>query len=285
MTVGELTHKSILALQAAHIPDAGLEISFLLGHLLKRNRAQLLLAAAEEVPADIQQIFEACLQRRLKHEPLSYIIGEQEFWSLPFLVSPAVLIPRPETEFLLETTLKVLGEAGDSPSRILDLGAGSGVISVVLAREIPRARVFGVDLSFAALQVARNNAIRHKVADRVHLLNSDWLQAVNLRSRFDLAVSNPPYVDPATFPDLEPEVVFHEPHLALHGGEKGLAVIAGIGDHLHSVLRQGAWFFMEIGADQGEAALDLFAAGGQYGNLAVHDDYAGRARVLQARKI
>jgi release factor glutamine methyltransferase len=285
MTVGELIHKSVSVLQAADIPDADLETSFLLGHLLKMNRAQLLLATEEEVPGDIQQIFEESLQRRKKHEPLSYIIGEQEFWSLSFLVTPAVLIPRPETEFLLETTLKVLRRAGDSPSRILDLGVGSGVISVVLAREIPGAQVYGVDLSFPALKVARNNVMRHKVAGRVHLLNSDWLQALRISSRFDLVVSNPPYVDPASFPDLQPEVVSHEPHLALHGGEKGLAVIAGICDQLYPVLRPGAWFFMEIGADQGGAALDIFAASGQYANLAVYDDYAGHPRVLQARKI
>lgn len=285
MTIGELIRKSVRALQEADIPDADLEATFLLGHLLQLKRAQLLLAADEEVPADIQLIFEECLQRRRKHEPLSYIIGEQEFWSLPFLVSPAVLIPRPETEFLLETTLKVLRRAGESPARILDLGVGSGVISVVLAREIPGAQVFGVDLSFPALEVARKNLVRHHLADRVHLLNSDWLQAVSSNSRFDLVVSNPPYVDPASFPELQPEVVSHEPHMALHGGEKGLAVIAGICDHLGPVLRPGAWFFMEIGADQGRAALDIFAAGGEYADLAVYDDYAGHPRVLQARKI
>lgn len=285
MSIRDTYQSAVRSLQAAGIPDADLEVAFLLGRLLKMNRAQLLLAADAEVPADILQIFEEWLKRRQHHEPHAYITGEQEFWSLPFQVSPAVLIPRPETEFLLEKTLSIVGRSGPLPRRILDLGAGSGVISVVLAREFPGAEVFGVDLSFAALEIARANVRRHHVADRVHLINADWLQGLRPTESFDLVVSNPPYIDPATFPDLQPEVVGHEPHLALQGGDSGLAAISTILEGLHLVLRQGAWFFMEIGADQGDMVLDIFTARAKYENLTVYKDYAGLPRVLQARKI
>ncbi len=285
MNIRDIYQSAVRSLQAAGIPDADLEVAFLLGRLLKMNRAQLLLAADDALPVDILQIFEDWLERRRRHEPHAYITGEQEFWSLPFLVNPAVLIPRQETELLIEKTLGIIRRSGPPPLKILDLGVGSGIISVVLAREIPGAQVFGVDLSFAALEIARANVSRHGVGDRVHLINADWLQCLRLKENFDLVVSNPPYIDPASFPALQPEVVAHEPHLALQGGDQGLSAIRKIVGDLHQTLRRGAWFFMEIGADQEDMVLDIFTASAKYENLTVYKDYAGLPRVLQARKI
>lgn len=285
MNIRDIYQSAVRSLQAAGISDADLEVAFLLGRLLKMNRAQLLLAADEAIPADIRHIFEDWLERRRCHEPHAYITGEQEFWSLPFLVGPSVLIPRQETELLIEKALEVTRRSGVRPRMILDLGVGSGIISVVLAREIPGAQVFGVDLSLAALEIAQANARRHQVADRVLLVNADWLQGLRLVENFDLVVANPPYIDPATFPELQPEVAAHEPHLALFAGDSGLAAIKKIVGDLHRILSPGAWFFMEIGADQEDMVLDIFTARAKYENLTVYKDYAGLPRVLQAQKI
>ena len=292
MRVGELHQELIARLRRAMIPDPDLEAAILIGHVLDMSRTRLLLAADSVVqPADRARI-EQLLARRLGREPLAYVLGEWEFWSLSFRVTPAVLIPRPETELLVEQVLVEYRDQPEFSGPILDLGTGSGILAVVLAREFPRAMVYGVDRSPAALAVAVHNAQQHRVGDRVGYIASSWAGGLAPESRFELIVANPPYVqrrllDPGMADQddgLQREVVGHEPHLALDGGAKGMDCIERIAGQLPGLLRPGGWFFMEIGADQEEAVTACFRTLAGFEFPGVVRDYAGLPRVFRARR-
>jgi release factor glutamine methyltransferase len=272
-------------LRQAGIEDAELEASLLVGHLLHLSRARVFLDEAE-VADEMRQTFEQALARRLNREPLAYILGEQEFWSLPFCVNRDVLIPRPETELLLETALQTMRAEGRDPAsvRALDMGTGSGVIAVVLALELPGAMVATLDISPAAQFVARKNAQRHGVGSQISFVVSDWLAAIRPQPFFDLVVTNPPYVAREALAGLQPEVSRFEPRLALDGGPGGGEVIRRFAGDLACVLRPAGHFFMEIGADQADFVRDLFSSFTEFTGLAVYADYAGLPRILHARR-
>ena len=285
MKVCELYQSAVQRLASVGISNSDLEASFLLGFLLNCSRTNLFLDRDKQVSSSLVEKFESLLKRRLAREPLAYLLGEQEFWSLPFHVSPDVLIPRPETEQLLETVLTTVRDPQNSvPHKILELGSGSGVIPIILALELPTTMVYSLDQSFAALTIAIANTRRHHVTDRVRFINSDWFGGVVSKPCFDLVVTNPPYVAGKLKDTLQPEVRQHEPEQALFGGEEGTrdidTIISGLGD----VLKTGGWFFMEIGLDQGEYCLDRLRQEGGYDSLAVHNDYAGLPRIVQARR-
>ena len=295
MQVKDLFRQAVQRLKDAGIPGAELEATLLLAHQMEVDKVTVYLSDQDTLSSTKLELFEDLLNRRLKREPLAYILGSKEFWSLEFNVTKDVLIPRPETEFLVETVLQVFKYEASSPNSsftILDLGTGSGVIAIVLAREIQSAGVLAIDYSEAALQVAVKNAAKHGVSDRVHFLNSDWFAAIKSGEKFDLVVSNPPYVAREILdkpcgnsPDaLEPEVVGHEPRMALDGGLQGLQSIIQISDKLLSFLKPGGWFFMEIGADQAAEVVNHFNGIAEFGCIKVYEDYAGLPRVFQARK-
>lgn len=288
MQTSELVRRGITELTAAGVADCHTDIYLLLGRCLGKSRTQLLLAAREEVPAAAELEFEAMLCRRKRREPLAYILGEQEFWSRAFHVSPAVLIPRPETEFLLELVFSA-GRRGELPLNgpVLDVCCGSGVIAIIVALELRR-QVIGIDLSSAALEVSRKNCLRHDVEGLVSLMRSDLLSAILPERRVALVLSNPPYVSSrAIRSELEPEVGKHEPLLALDGGEDGLDLISRLRDDLPRVLAPGGQVFMEIGHDQGPAVAEMFTAHrsglSDFQTIHILKDYAGRDRVLHAR--
>lgn len=286
MKVSELYQSAVRRLVEAGINDAELEASFLLCHLLGCGRAQLFLDRERALSPALVAQCESLLARRLAREPLAYLLGEQEFWSLPFHVTPDVLIPRPETEQLLETVLATVRDPRNCPPRmILEMGSGSGVIPIVLALELPAAMVYSLDRSRGALAVASRNARRHGVAERIGFINSDWYGGLAAESSFDLVVTNPPYVAGSIRATLQPEVRLHEPELALFGGQDGTRDIDIIVGGLGRVLKAGGWFFMEIGADQGDYCLRRLREAGGFGSLAVHRDYAGLPRIVQARRL
>lgn len=280
----DLYQSGVSRLRQADIEDAEIEASLLLGHLLNLSRARVFLHD-EQLPDSVMQDFEQHLSRRLTREPLAYILGEQEFWSLPFYVNNDVLIPRPETELLLEIVLQVLkGGEQELSGRVLDMGTGSGVIPIVLALELPRAFVCSLDISYAAQAVARKNAARHNVLDRVSFISSDWLAGIRRRPLFDLVVTNPPYVARESLAGLQPEVSLFEPRLALDGGHGGGEVIARFAGGVAAVLKPGGRFFMEIGADQSLFVMDLFSSFSAFDELTVYEDYAGLPRIFHARR-
>lgn len=222
--------------------------------------------------------FDAFIARRVKREPVAYILGRREFWSLELEVTPAVLIPRPDTETLVETALMELKHR--PPARILDLGTGSGAILIALLKEWPRATGIGLDQSPAALAVARRNALRHGVADRAELRHGDWVQGIT--ERFDLVISNPPYIADEEFTELDPDVRDHEPAEALRAGANGLADIARIAARVPAVLMPQAPAIVEIGYKQARSASDLFTKSGLE-IVKIAKDLAGRDRALVAR--
>jgi len=261
------------------LADSGLpllEARMLLERVLGKTRAWV-IAHADEVPgAEAVQAFAAMAGRRRQGEPIAYILGEREFHGLDFVVTRAVLIPRPETELLVELALARMPANADL--RVLDLGTGSGAIAVALAKQRPQARLTAVDVDYAALAVARVNAKRHRVS--VRFFCGDWFGALSGET-FDLIVSNPPYVASAD-PHLAMGDVRFEPQRALVGGADGLdcirAIVAKAGAHLNP----GAWLLFEHGYDQAAAGRALLEAGG-YTEVQSWPDLAGIARVSGGR--
>jgi release factor glutamine methyltransferase len=254
------------------------EAVLLLGRVLGLNEAQVLARDRDEVDPAAAARFREILERRLTGEPVAYLFGEREFYGRPFQVDRRVLIPRPETEHVVEEAL-----AEKLPLRpwILDVGTGSGILAVTLALEIPGARVVATDLSAGALAVAAGNARRLGAADRVLLVRTDLTAGLDL-SRFDLVVSNPPYIDPADVRLLSPEVCNFEPHLALFAPGSGDSVLARL-FAAGAGLRSGVRLLVEIGDGQtgiarahAEASALLFER--------ARDDYSGIPRVLTLRR-
>ncbi len=256
----------------------------LLAHVLKTERIQLYLRYDQPLqPRELAE-YRDVVRRRGAHEPLQYITGRQEFYSLELEVTPAVLIPRPETEILVETALALLKEQGLSSPWVLDLGTGSGAIAVALGHENPQLRILAIDVSVAALAVARRNAKRHSLADRIHLVAMDLCQALSANlAVFDLIVSNPPYIPTNDIPGLAPEISSFEPRNALDGGSHGLAVIRRIMDQAHRVLRPSGSLLLEIGQGQAQLLRDQTAAHPAYQSMEFIDDFSGIPRVLHLR--
>jgi release factor glutamine methyltransferase len=253
-----------------------LEGRMLLERVLETTHAWLIAHANEAPGAAATQAFVALAERRRQGEPMAYILGEREFYGLDFKVAPAVLIPRPETELLVELALARIPE--QARARVLDLGTGSGAIAIALAKARPQARVTAVDVDYAALTLARANAKHH--AASVRFFCGDWFGALSGES-FDLIVSNPPYVADAD-PHLGLGDVRFEPRRALAGGADGLdcirAIVSQAGVHLHP----GAWLLLEHGYDQAAACRALLEAGG-YRDVQSWPDLAGIARVSGGR--
>jgi len=283
--VGFLLQHGISELQQAGIEEAQTDATQLLCSCLSLSRTSLYLAAQEDVSVDSTRSYLALLERRKSREPLAYIIGEREFWSLPFRVTPAVLIPRPETEFLLETVFAKRNQK-ISDLKILDMCCGSGVIAVVLALELNQ-RVTAVDLSLEAIEVARENSRKHKVDERISFFQADLFSSFIDGTTFSLIVSNPPYVRYSDIVSvLEPEVSDHEPLIALNGGKTGLEFIKRMKEGLADILDYGGDFFMEIGENQGQVIQSMFIEHGDdlYDLVDLYTDYSDRDRVIHIRK-
>jgi len=272
--------------QAGIKEGVDVDVQLLLCATLNVSRTELLLKRGDSLSFLDFEIFSKLLKRRINREPVAYILGKQEFWSLDFFVSPAVLIPRPETEFLLE---QVISHASflTEDDQILDLCTGSGAIAVVLAKELKR-NVVAVDISTEAIEIAEKNSCYNGVEDLLSFIQGDLFSGLPKEQQFGLIVSNPPYIP--TFEvknQLEPEVYCYEPNTALDGGEDGLDLIKRIRDELPGYLRIGGMFFMEFGADQGEQVKQLFSSigadGSYFTDVTILKDYAGRDRVLRTR--
>ena len=254
------------------------DAELLLLRLIDRDRAFLLTHPDLLLTTDQTAQYESWLRRRALHEPIQYILGEQEFFGLTFAVTPDVLIPRPETEHLVEALLARVPH--DRPLRIADVGTGSGAIAVALSYALPEAQVTGLDISEAALAIAKRNAETHHVAGRMRFLTSDVLSAV-ASERFDAIVSNPPYVAEADRASLEPQVRDYEPSGALFAGTSGLDVYERLIPEAHATLEPGGWLLMEIGQGQRDALTQLLSG---WNNVGFIDDLQGIPRVACARR-
>jgi release factor glutamine methyltransferase len=302
------------ALLEASTSIARRDAETLLAHILYRDRAWLLAHAdddADELSDADHTLLRALTTRRAAHEPLQYLTGTQEFFGLALHVTPAVLIPRPETEHLVEAVLAWARTQSESnppdaassrPLQIADVGTGSGAIALALAANLPHADITAIDLSPAALAVARHNADRLGLASRIHFLEADLLQpftgnthdsaSLDVRAPqrtcslgWDAVVSNPPYVAQADAPTLAPEVRGHEPHLALFAGHDGLAVYRHLIPQAFNALRPGGLLALEIGFGQRDPLAHLLAHPDHpWHNVRFIDDYASIPRVVLATR-
>lgn len=253
-SIREVWRAASEVLEQNGVPDARREAGALLTHVTGKDRTFLISHAEDVVGESNLRRFLEVIQRRAGGEPAQYIIGSQDFYGRAFRVTPAVLIPRPETELLVEAALKVMNEN----AKICDVGTGSGCIAITVLCERTDARAVAVDVSEAALEVARENAREQSVEPRIVFRVSDCFTALDPETdQFDLIVSNPPYVSAKALPGLQREVKDHEPLVALSPGEDGLVVIRRLLNESRSFLRESGYLFMEIGFDQGEAVQQL----------------------------
>lgn len=260
-----------------------LEAQILLAHVLKCPRIELVARSAEEISDTQRGQFRELIKRRVDGWPVAYLTGEKEFYLLKFDVTPAVLIPRPETETLVLEALRLL-KPQTAPT-VLELGTGSGCIAVSVAHQKKDARVTATDISPDALDIARGNAKKHGVASRINFVQGDLFDPVPGAIAFDLIVSNPPYVTPGEFSTLAPEVRDHEPRLALDGGPDGLAFYRRIANGVETRLKPGGSVLVEIGESQDEAVRGLFAERPELEVANTLKDAAGHTRVVCARRI
>jgi release factor glutamine methyltransferase len=260
-------------------PD--LDARLLVGHALGLDHAALVAQSARRLTPLEAAALDAAVARRLAHEPVARILGTREFWSLPLRVTPDVLVPRPETETVVEAILAVA--ARDRPLRIADLGVGSGAILLALLSELPMAFGIGTDRDPRALAVARDNARRLGLAGRAGLVTCDFGAA--LAGVCDVVVSNPPYIPTPDIATLAPDVRDHDPRAALDGGPDGLSSYRMIAADAGRLLAPGGWLAVEVGLGQSEAVCGLFAARGLAIDGPPRPDLAGVLRVVTARKV
>jgi release factor glutamine methyltransferase len=306
--------ESIALLEREHVPSAALAAELLLMNTLECDRSWLYAHPEVELDADKREQYFSLVARRASGVPTQYLTGHQEFWGLEFEVTPAVLIPRPETEHVIEVALERLGVGLDVNSphrkeafRIADIGTGSGCIAIALAHELPRAQITATDISAAALEVASRNAARHGVTSRIDFVEcnladfllhgspfatsqgkritdhpSPPLRASGLRS-FDLIASNPPYIGRREAATLPREVREHEPDVALFGGETGTEIYAPLIAQAAALLKPGGTIVLELGHNSAEHVTRLLAAP-EWTNVATSSDLAGIPRVAFAQR-
>jgi len=268
-----------------HIEQPRAAAEILLAHTLGVGRVDLYIQYDRPVEPRELAVFKGLIQRRLQREPVAYIVGEKGFWSLDLKVTPDVLIPRPETEILVEAALSIIPPAASSkPFEVLDLGTGSGAIVLALARERLGHRFCAVDNSQRALAVAQENTRRYGLEAAVTFLLGNWFDAVGDRQRhFDLIVSNPPYISRPDLERLPLEVSRYEPREALDGGPDGLDAIRLIIERAAAHMSPGGWLIFEIGYDQWASVEALMAASTSYADVTVIKDHSGFDRVVRAR--
>jgi release factor glutamine methyltransferase len=283
----ESLNSAIQRLTAAHVPSPRMNAELLLMFTLDCNRAYLYGHPERKLTNEEQARYERALAQRSKGVPAQYITGHQEFWGLDLIVSPAVLIPRPETEHVIETVLARVERArvgrtllSDKSLNSADVGTGSGCIALALAKELPQAEIHATDISPAALEIARANAARHQLQNRIHFHETDLLEGTE-KNTFDFVVSNPPYVGESEEDEVQLEVRKFEPRNAVFAGPTGLEVIERLIPQAREVLKPGGCLVMEISgtiADRVQALLS------DWKDVQITNDLQGIARVASARK-
>lgn len=307
--------EAIARLEREHVPFAALAAELLLMHTLRQDRAWLYAHPEHELDATAREKYFALVARRASGVPTQHLTGHQEFWGLDFDVTPDVLIPRPETEHVIEVSLERLGvsaanvdAAADSPRRhaefrIADVGTGSGCIAIALAHELPAAHIVATDISPAALEIARRNAARHNVAKRINFIECNLLEALLRESQimnhpsshnaglrasqsrsFDLIASNPPYIARSEAATLAREVREHEPESALYGGETGTELYAPLVAQAAKLLKPGGILVLELGHNSASHISRLLDTP-EWTDVALTKDLAGIARVASARRL
>lgn len=282
-TIAETLNRAKVRLREASVPNDVLDAQTLLAHALGCDRTYLIINYREELAAEPAAKFGELIERRSAGEPLQYITGHQEFFGLDFEVTPDVLIPRPETEIIVEETIRLAHDLEIESPVIIDVGTGSGCIAVALARELPQSRVIAIDVSIAALMVASQNAKRHDLSDRISFLAADLLSALAQTPIADFLVSNPPYVAQAEMTGLQREVRDWEPALALTDFDDGLSFYRRLMNDAVSRVKSGGYLLCEMGFSQSVEVMAMIDR--QYWiEQRLLDDLQGIPRTLLLRR-
>lgn len=282
MTISEILRWAEGYLTQRKVPSPYVDAEYILAHVLGCQRKDLLIHPDRVLKDDEVAQFNACMERRGRREPLQYITGEVEFRGLLFKVNNNVLIPRPETELLVDEVVKSVSRKG---ATVLDLCTGSGCIAVCIAKELMDSRVYAADISEGALAVAKENATRHGAGEEITFHSGDLFGAVSsmdLKGKFDIIVSNPPYVSEDEMKDLQPEIKDYEPASALYGGKDGLDFYRRIIHESPDYLATGGYVIMEIGYGQAGRIKKLIASEKKFLNIEITKDMAGIERVIRA---
>jgi release factor glutamine methyltransferase len=279
----ETLHSAVERLAKTRVPSPRMNAELLLMFTLDCDRAYLYAHPERELTHEESRRYDDALAHRAEGIPAQYIIGHQEFWGMDFVVSPAVLIPRPETEHVIETVLAACVERAPSPAtllRFVDVGTGSGCIALALAKELPQAEIHATEISSEALDIARVNAARHQLEGRIQFQQTDLLQGFTGDS-FDVVVSNPPYVGESEEDQVQLEVRKFEPRWAVFAGHTGLEVIERLIPQAHEALKPGGWLVMEISGTIVNGVKDLLR---NWADVRITNDLQGIPRVAAARR-
>jgi len=285
MTVLEALNWATDYLREHRIEHPRLNAELLLAHSMGLSKEQLYIRLHDLMEKEKEERWEAFVRRRASGEPLQYILGRQEFWSIDLKVDPRVLIPRPETEHLVEEALAILTKISSQkiPS-VLELGTGSGAIAIALTKELPGLYMTATDLSIEALEVARENAKRAGVSHPIGFVRGDLLSPFRQGEVFDLILSNPPYLSEAEIESLSREIREYEPMMALLGGRDGLEFYKRVIPQIPSYLKKGGWLLLEVGHTQARRVFELIEQVSSFGELGTVRDLAGIERVVKAKR-
>lgn len=292
MNVADIVHNTDEQLTAAGIDNPALDARILVAHALGLDRAQLVGQADRILTEKEQTEIATLVGRRAKREPVSRILGLREFWSLPFGVNEATLVPRPESETVVEAALKGIRHSGfgiqgknprmlDAECRILDLGTGTGCLLLAILHELPRATGLGIDIAPRAVEQAKENAERLGLTARAEFRMGDWVEGID--EQFDFIISNPPYITGDEISTLMPEVRDHDPWLALDGGKDGLEIYRRLIPQLPRLLKPKGFAVFEVGETQAATVRDIFV-GAEFKNIAAHSDINGIERCITATR-
>ena len=285
-TIGRLLNWTTKYLGDQGADSPRLDAEVLLAEARGCKRIELYTSFDEVAAESVRTTFRDLVRRRAEGMPVAYLVGQREFYSMNFRVTPDVLIPRPETELLVIRLLDLAKATSPDGAglEIADIGTGSGIIAICAAKHLRQARLTAVDISPAALQVAQTNAAEHGVSERIAFVEGDLFAAVSADARFDIVASNPPYVTADEMDQLEPTVRDYEPRTALQAGPSGTAVIERLIPEAAGRLKAGGWLLMEIGHQQGQAVEALLQADGRFDEISLTKDLAGQIRLAQARR-
>jgi release factor glutamine methyltransferase len=284
-TIGRLLTWTTEYLKRHGSESPRLDAEVLLAAVRRCERIELYTSYGETATEEQRARFRTLVQRRARHEPVAYLVGRKEFFSLSFCVTPDVLVPRPETEFVVTSLADLTRQDPKQASQIADVGTGSGILAVCAAKQLPQSRVLALDLSPAALEVARRNATEHGVLDRIELQESDLFSRVSPERKFDFVLSNPPYVAEGEISTLPPDVRDYEPRMALVAGVTGTEIIERLLVECRDRLRIGGWLLMEISPRVAERVLELAAKCAAYQAGGVVRDAAGQPRVVRLQRV
>ncbi|MBF0225716.1 MAG: peptide chain release factor N(5)-glutamine methyltransferase [Desulfobacterales bacterium] len=271
-------------LESNNIESPRICSEMLLAYALNLTRIDLYLKYDQPLKKTELEFYKSLIKRRIENEPVAYIIGQKGFWTMDFFVSRDVLIPRPETEILVETAISLIPSADEKKWNILDIGTGSGAIILSIASEKEEHSFFASDISYNALKIAKKNAAAYGLGDKIFLFCNNLFEAITNVQYFDMIVSNPPYISSKTINSLQPEIKFYEPITALDGDEDGLSFIRKIINQSELYLKPNGYLIMEIGYDQKESVIQITNSTKYFNSIEFIKDYSGHFRVVKLKK-